>query len=100
MRSHLTPRLTQSYTDDLPQAHHRAEQPSTCHTSAVHVSHAPSACHTSAVHVSHAPSTWQVAPDFFEYFEAMAPLLYRDPTLLTVSAYNDNGQAREHDYRF
>ena len=47
---------------------------------------------TCALHVS------QVAPDFFEYFETMAPLLYRDPTLLTISAFNDNGQARRPEY--
>ena len=34
----------------------------------------------------------QVAPDFFDYFEATAPLLYSDPTLFCVSAWNDNGQ--------
>jgi alpha-1,3-mannosyl-glycoprotein beta-1,2-N-acetylglucosaminyltransferase len=33
----------------------------------------------------------RIAPDFFEYFEATAPLLDRDPTLLAVSAFNDNG---------
>ena len=39
---------------------------------------------------------WQdieVAPDFFSYFTHTAPLLEADPTLLAVSAFNDNGQA-------
>ena len=34
------------------------------------------------------------APDFFEYFSAMAPFLDRDETLMAVSAWNDNGQAQ------
>eukprot|EP00904_Undaria_pinnatifida_P006240 jgi/Undpi1/2746/HiC_scaffold_14.g06124.m1 len=34
-----------------------------------------------------------IAPDFFEYFSAMAPLLDSDETLMAVSAWNDNGQA-------
>jgi alpha-1,3-mannosyl-glycoprotein beta-1,2-N-acetylglucosaminyltransferase len=34
----------------------------------------------------------EVSADFFEYFTATAPLLYQDPTLLCVSAFNDNGQ--------
>ncbi|CAL8122859.1 unnamed protein product [Orchesella dallaii] len=33
-----------------------------------------------------------IAPDFFEYFEATLPLLNQDPTLYCVSAYNDNGK--------
>jgi alpha-1,3-mannosyl-glycoprotein beta-1,2-N-acetylglucosaminyltransferase len=32
-----------------------------------------------------------IAPDFFGYFKAMAPLLDNDPSLLAVSAFNDNG---------
>jgi alpha-1,3-mannosyl-glycoprotein beta-1,2-N-acetylglucosaminyltransferase len=32
-----------------------------------------------------------IAPDFFEYFRAMAPLLDSDNSLLAVSAFNDNG---------
>ncbi|NXF98755.1 MGAT1 acetylglucosaminyltransferase, partial [Sakesphorus luctuosus] len=36
----------------------------------------------------------EVAPDFFEYFQAALPLLRQDPTLWCVSAWNDNG--REH----
>jgi alpha-1,3-mannosyl-glycoprotein beta-1,2-N-acetylglucosaminyltransferase len=32
-----------------------------------------------------------IAPDFFNYFAAMAPLLDHDATLLAVSAFNDNG---------
>ena len=31
------------------------------------------------------------SPDFIAYFEAMAPLLERDPTTFVVSAWNDNG---------
>lgn len=34
----------------------------------------------------------EVAPDFFEYFEALHPLLKSDPTLWCVSAWNDNGR--------
>ena len=33
-----------------------------------------------------------IAPDFFEYFGSLAPMLDSDPSLLTISAYNDNGQ--------
>mmetsp|Transcript_12353 Transcript_12353/g.40562 ORF Transcript_12353/g.40562 Transcript_12353/m.40562 type:complete len:526 (+) Transcript_12353:244-1821(+) len=36
----------------------------------------------------------EVAPDFFDYFNATAPLLYQDASLLAVSAFNDNGQPR------
>ncbi|CAM9649000.1 unnamed protein product [Scytosiphon promiscuus] len=36
----------------------------------------------------------EIAPDFFEYFSATAPLLDADETLMAVSAWNDNGQAR------
>jgi alpha-1,3-mannosyl-glycoprotein beta-1,2-N-acetylglucosaminyltransferase len=32
-----------------------------------------------------------VAPDFFDYFAGLAPILHSDPTLLCVSAWNDNG---------
>lgn len=35
----------------------------------------------------------EVAPDFYNYFAALAPLLQADPTLLCVSAWNDNGVA-------
>ena len=34
----------------------------------------------------------QVAPDFFEYFQALYPLLQGDPSLWCVSAWNDNGR--------
>ncbi|NXY12520.1 MGAT1 acetylglucosaminyltransferase, partial [Pteruthius melanotis] len=34
----------------------------------------------------------EVAPDFFEYFQAVLPLLRRDPSLWCVSAWNDNGK--------
>lgn len=32
------------------------------------------------------------SPDFFEYFLALAPLLKSDPTLICISAWNDNGK--------
>lgn len=34
----------------------------------------------------------EVAPDFFEYFRALYPILYSDPTLWCISAWNDNGR--------
>uniref|UniRef100_UPI0037E9B887 alpha-1,3-mannosyl-glycoprotein 2-beta-N-acetylglucosaminyltransferase a n=1 Tax=Semicossyphus pulcher TaxID=241346 RepID=UPI0037E9B887 len=34
----------------------------------------------------------EVAPDFFEYFRALLPLLQADPSLWCVSAWNDNGR--------
>ncbi|XP_026790919.3 alpha-1,3-mannosyl-glycoprotein 2-beta-N-acetylglucosaminyltransferase a [Pangasianodon hypophthalmus] len=34
----------------------------------------------------------EVAPDFFEYFKALHPVLQSDPTLWCVSAWNDNGR--------
>ncbi|NP_956970.1 alpha-1,3-mannosyl-glycoprotein 2-beta-N-acetylglucosaminyltransferase a [Danio rerio] len=34
----------------------------------------------------------EVAPDFFEYFRALHPMLKSDPTLWCVSAWNDNGR--------
>eukprot|EP00316_Scyphosphaera_apsteinii_P004131 CAMPEP_0119305396 /NCGR_PEP_ID=MMETSP1333-20130426/6410_1 /TAXON_ID=418940 /ORGANISM="Scyphosphaera apsteinii, Strain RCC1455" /LENGTH=500 /DNA_ID=CAMNT_0007308479 /DNA_START=187 /DNA_END=1689 /DNA_ORIENTATION=- len=34
----------------------------------------------------------EVAPDFFGYFTATAPLLAQDSSLLCISAFNDNGQ--------
>ncbi|XP_030014897.1 alpha-1,3-mannosyl-glycoprotein 2-beta-N-acetylglucosaminyltransferase a [Sphaeramia orbicularis] len=34
----------------------------------------------------------EVAPDFFEYFRAMHPLLKSDPSLWCASAWNDNGR--------
>ncbi|XP_072316929.1 alpha-1,3-mannosyl-glycoprotein 2-beta-N-acetylglucosaminyltransferase a isoform X2 [Eucyclogobius newberryi] len=34
----------------------------------------------------------EVAPDFFEYFRALHPLLRADPSLWCVSAWNDNGR--------
>lgn len=33
----------------------------------------------------------EIAPDFFRYFRAVMPLMRRDPTVWTVSAWNDNG---------
>lgn len=35
----------------------------------------------------------QIAPDFFEFFAGTAPLLDKDPQLMAVSAWNDNGFA-------
>ncbi|XP_053577832.1 alpha-1,3-mannosyl-glycoprotein 2-beta-N-acetylglucosaminyltransferase [Bombina bombina] len=34
----------------------------------------------------------EVAPDFYEYFQASFALLKKDPTLFCVSAWNDNGK--------
>lgn len=34
----------------------------------------------------------EVSPDFFEYFTAALPVLYKDPTLWCISAWNDNGK--------
>uniref|UniRef100_A0A803LGS7 Alpha-1,3-mannosyl-glycoprotein 2-beta-N-acetylglucosaminyltransferase n=1 Tax=Chenopodium quinoa TaxID=63459 RepID=A0A803LGS7_CHEQI len=34
----------------------------------------------------------EIAPDFFEYFEAAAGLLDRDRSIMAVSSWNDNGQ--------
>lgn len=34
-----------------------------------------------------------IAPDFFEYFQATRPLLDVDKTLYCISAWNDNGKA-------
>ncbi|XP_028820695.1 alpha-1,3-mannosyl-glycoprotein 2-beta-N-acetylglucosaminyltransferase-like isoform X2 [Denticeps clupeoides] len=34
----------------------------------------------------------EVAPDFFEYFRALYPILRSDPSLWCVSAWNDNGR--------
>lgn len=34
----------------------------------------------------------EVAPDFFEYFHALYPILRSDPTLWCISAWNDNGR--------
>ncbi|KAM9310176.1 alpha-1,3-mannosyl-glycoprotein 2-beta-N-acetylglucosaminyltransferase a [Pholidichthys leucotaenia] len=45
--------------------------------------------HTSVVVVE---DDLEVAPDFFEYFRALLPLLRSDPSLWCVSAWNDNGR--------
>lgn len=34
----------------------------------------------------------EIAPDFFDYFEAAAALLDKDKSLMAVSSWNDNGQ--------
>ncbi|XP_032064808.1 alpha-1,3-mannosyl-glycoprotein 2-beta-N-acetylglucosaminyltransferase [Thamnophis elegans] len=39
----------------------------------------------------------EVAPDFFEYFQASFPLLLADPTLWCISAWNDNGKEQMVD---
>ncbi|KAM9367149.1 LOW QUALITY PROTEIN: alpha-1,3-mannosyl-glycoprotein 2-beta-N-acetylglucosaminyltransferase [Phaethornis superciliosus] len=39
----------------------------------------------------------EIAPDFFEYFQAAFPLLLKDPTLWCVSAWNDNGKEQMVD---
>ncbi|KAK1296075.1 Alpha-1,3-mannosyl-glycoprotein 2-beta-N-acetylglucosaminyltransferase [Acorus calamus] len=36
----------------------------------------------------------EIAPDFFEYFEAAANLLDNDKTIMAVSSWNDNGQVQ------
>lgn len=33
----------------------------------------------------------EIAPDFFDYFKALSPILDNDPSLMCVSAWNDNG---------
>lgn len=35
-----------------------------------------------------------IADDFFDYFSALSFLLYEDPSVYAISAYNDNG--KEH----
>ncbi|RZC14279.1 Alpha-1,3-mannosyl-glycoprotein 2-beta-N-acetylglucosaminyltransferase [Glycine soja] len=34
----------------------------------------------------------EIAPDFFDYFEAAASLLEKDKSIMAVSSWNDNGQ--------
>ena len=34
-----------------------------------------------------------IAPDFFEYFLALYPILRSDPSLYCISAWNDNGKS-------
>ncbi|XP_020273340.1 alpha-1,3-mannosyl-glycoprotein 2-beta-N-acetylglucosaminyltransferase isoform X1 [Asparagus officinalis] len=42
----------------------------------------------------------EIAPDFFDYFEATATLLDKDKTIMAVSSWNDNGQVQfVHDPR-
>ncbi|MQM16800.1 hypothetical protein Taro_049761 [Colocasia esculenta] len=36
----------------------------------------------------------EIAPDFFDYFEAAATLLDNDKTIMAVSSWNDNGQVQ------
>ena len=36
----------------------------------------------------------QIAPDFFEYFAGTSQILDEDPSLLAVSAWNDNGMSK------
>lgn len=42
----------------------------------------------------------EVSPDFFALFEATAPLLDDDPSLMCVSAYNDHGQIPGDPFAF
>lgn len=39
----------------------------------------------------------QVAPDFFSYMESMSSILDNDPTIYTVSSFNDNGHLEGGD---
>ena len=41
----------------------------------------------------HFQDDMMIASDFFDYFSAMSFLLYEDPSVYAISAYNDNGQA-------
>ncbi len=34
----------------------------------------------------------ELAPDFFTYFEALAPMLSEDDMLMCISSWNDHGQ--------
>ena len=36
----------------------------------------------------------ELAPDFFLFFEALAPVLDQDERLLCISSWNDHGQVR------
>ena len=36
----------------------------------------------------------EIAPDFFSFFAATAPIVESDASVLTASAWNDNGQIR------
>ena len=36
----------------------------------------------------------ELAPDFFTYFEALAPILDEDDMLMCISSWNDHGQVR------
>ncbi|KAH9654783.1 alpha-1,3-mannosyl-glycoprotein 2-beta-N-acetylglucosaminyltransferase [Citrus sinensis] len=38
------------------------------------------------------PDDMEIAPDFFDYFEAAADLLDKDKSIMAVSSWNDNGQ--------
>ena len=33
-----------------------------------------------------------IAEDFFDYFSSMSFILFEDPSVYAISAYNDNGQ--------
>ena len=49
-----------------------------------------------AVHAYLLQEDMEVAPDFFSYFEALTPLLDRDPSLMCISSWNDHGQVSRH----
>ena len=36
----------------------------------------------------------ELAPDFFSYFNALAPMLDSDASLLCISSWNDHGQVK------
>jgi len=44
-----------------------------------------------------------ISPDFFEFFLALSPMYDSDPSLLAVSAWNDNGMrgmVKRNDFIF
>ena len=53
--------------------------------------------HTSVQQLAHLNSDYilddlDIATDFFSYMAALQPLLDSDPTVLCISAWNDNGK--------
>ncbi|NWW47741.1 MGAT1 acetylglucosaminyltransferase, partial [Pedionomus torquatus] len=63
-------------------------------TAQVIASYGEAVAHIQQPDLSDIPDDLEVAPDFFEYFQAAFPLLVADPSLWCVSAWNDNG--KEH----
>uniref|UniRef100_A0A6N2L750 Alpha-1,3-mannosyl-glycoprotein 2-beta-N-acetylglucosaminyltransferase n=1 Tax=Salix viminalis TaxID=40686 RepID=A0A6N2L750_SALVM len=41
----------------------------------------------------------EIAPDFFDYFEAAAALLDKDKSIMAVSSWNDNGQKQFENHK-